>query len=61
MENNNKELRIPIGRRRTGWLFTRVADGLISGLPRTNPNGRTSPEVQLSNQKATLPLLKFLW
>ena len=40
MENNNKELRIPTDRRRTSWLFTRVTKGLISGLPRTNPNGR---------------------
>ena len=67
MENNNKELRIPTGRRRTGWLFTRVAEDLISGHYREQIQTvgaglklRTFPEVQLSNRKA-LPLLKFVW
>ena len=37
------ELKIPLtGGKRTSWLFTSMAEGLNSGLPRTNPSGSES-------------------
>ena len=59
------KLRIPTGRRHTSWLFTRRAEKLNLGLPRTilTRTVRTGFEadtygcqIQRSNHSVTLPL-----